>query len=143
MSPAEPRDPPAALRPEENYAEHVLASDSPVTTRATSAPIAVPLVLRRIFMANLVAQVGIVVTGAVLAFVAKFWNDVFDILYEFKRWLRGHANAMKPEPSTRSRTVTRRTRPSRRRAGGEGNGDQRPRDPRDNRNPRDSRPPRE
>ena len=36
---------------------------------------------------------GSFVTGFVLAFIAKFWNDLFDIIYEFKRWLRGKANA--------------------------------------------------
>jgi hypothetical protein len=79
--------------------------------------------------------VGIIVTGIVVAFAAKFWNDAFDILYEFKRWLRGHANAMKPEPRTRTRTRTdsRRSRPPRRRGGGGGEGgmDSRPRDSRD------------
>lgn len=40
---------------------------------------------------------GILVTGVVLAFIAKFWNDLFDIIFEFKRWLRGKANALKPE----------------------------------------------
>lgn len=35
---------------------------------------------------------GIVITGLVLAFLTKFWNDVFDIIYEVKRWLRGHAS---------------------------------------------------
>jgi len=106
---------------------------------------------------------GIVATGLVLAFVAKFWNDAFDVLYEFKRWLRGKANAVKPEsvPVVRAGTLTRRTRSSRRRGGnGEGEGRGREgrdnrdnrdmrdggprdvRDPRDNRDPRDSRDPR-
>jgi uncharacterized membrane protein YgcG len=40
---------------------------------------------------------GILVTGVVLAFISKFWNDLFDIVYEVKRWLRGKANALKPE----------------------------------------------
>lgn len=62
---------------------------------------------------------GIVVTGIILALAGKFWNEVFDIIHEFKRWLRGHANAMKPEPrgsSTATRTV-RRSRGGRRRGG--------------------------
>lgn len=66
--------------------------------------------------------VGIATTGVVVAVAAKFWNDSFDILYEFKRWLRGNANALKPEPrAPRDRSqVTRRTRGSRRRGGGGG-----------------------
>ena len=87
--------------------------------------------------------VGIIITGVVLAFAAKFWNDSFDIMYEFKRWLRGHANAMKPEPVVRSRsTVSRRpTRPPRspRGRGGSGEGENRGRDSRDSRDTRDSR----
>jgi len=80
--------------------------------------------------------VGIAATAAVLTFVAKFWNDAFDVLYEFKRWLRGRANATKPEAvAVVARTVTRRSRSSRRR-GGNSEGDQRPRDMRDNRDPR-------
>ena len=75
--------------------------------------------------------VGILVTGIVAAFVAKFLNDAFDVLYELKRWTRGHANSMKPEPSTRTRSVTRRRAPRRRGGGGgggseEGNGERRP-----------------
>ena len=41
--------------------------------------------------------VGILITGIVIAFLSKVWNDVFDILYEFKRWLRGKANALRPD----------------------------------------------
>lgn len=74
--------------------------------------------------------VGIAATAVVLAFVAKFWNDAFDVLYEFKRWLRGNANAKKPEAAVVTRTVTRRSRSSRRR-GGNSEGDQRSRDNRD------------
>lgn len=66
--------------------------------------------------------VGIAVTGVIVAFAAKFWNDSFDILYEFKRWVRGHANAMKPEPRTRTRTVDRRSRQPRGRRGSRGGG---------------------
>jgi len=40
---------------------------------------------------------GILVTGVVLAFFSKFWNDLFDLLYELKRLVRGKANASKPE----------------------------------------------
>jgi hypothetical protein len=31
---------------------------------------------------------GIIVTGTLLAFLSRFWNDVFDMIYEVKRWLR-------------------------------------------------------
>ena len=41
--------------------------------------------------------VGILITGIVIAFLSKVWNDVFDVLYEFKRWLRGKANALRPD----------------------------------------------
>ncbi|HEX5130937.1 MAG TPA: hypothetical protein VFX92_00470 [Candidatus Krumholzibacteria bacterium] len=41
--------------------------------------------------------VGILLTGMVLALFAKLWNDLFDILYEFKRFMRGKANALRPD----------------------------------------------
>ncbi len=41
--------------------------------------------------------VGILISGVVIAFLSKLWNDLFDIIYEFKRWLRGKANAMRPD----------------------------------------------
>ncbi|MCI0451118.1 MAG: hypothetical protein L0Z51_01865 [Candidatus Latescibacteria bacterium] len=41
--------------------------------------------------------VGILVTGVVIAFLSKLWNDLFDVLYEFKRFLRGKANALRPD----------------------------------------------
>jgi len=44
----------------------VLASDSPVRTSRTTAPSPVTSGVRRIFMANLVAQIGIVVTGGLV-----------------------------------------------------------------------------
>ena len=31
---------------------------------------------------------GILVTGTLLAFLSRFWNDIFDMIYEVKRWLR-------------------------------------------------------
>lgn len=31
------------------------------------------------------------ITGAALAYISKFWNDLFDILYDAKRWLRKKA----------------------------------------------------
>jgi hypothetical protein len=48
--------------------------------------------------------VGVLVTGVVIAFLSKLWNDLFDVLYEFKRFLRGKANALRPdEGSSRMR----------------------------------------
>ncbi len=47
--------------------------------------------------------IGVVITGVVIAFLSKVWNDVFDVLYEFKRWLRGKANALRPDDGTRVR----------------------------------------
>jgi len=57
--------------------------------------------------------IGILVTGAVLALLAKFWNDFFDILYEFKRFLRGKANALRPDDQPRSMREPRDSRDSR------------------------------
>jgi len=45
--------------------------------------------------------VGVLVTGVALAFLSKFWNDAFDILYEFKRFLRGKANALRADDQPR------------------------------------------
>jgi len=48
--------------------------------------------------------IGVLITGVVIAFMSKLWNDLFDVLYEFKRWLRGKANALRPdEGSVRTR----------------------------------------
>ena len=41
--------------------------------------------------------IGILITGVVIAFLSKIWNDLFDVVYEFKRWLRGKANALRPD----------------------------------------------
>lgn len=41
--------------------------------------------------------IGVLITGVVIAFLSKIWNDLFDVLYEFKRWLRGKANALRPD----------------------------------------------
>jgi hypothetical protein len=41
--------------------------------------------------------VGVLITGVVIAFLSKLWNDLFDILYEFKRYLRGKANHLRPD----------------------------------------------
>lgn len=47
--------------------------------------------------------IGVLITGVVLAFLSKLWNDLFDVLYEFKRWLRGKANALRPDEVSRVR----------------------------------------
>lgn len=47
--------------------------------------------------------IGILITGVVIAFLSKVWNDIFDVLYEFKRWLRGKANALRPDEASRVR----------------------------------------
>jgi hypothetical protein len=41
--------------------------------------------------------IGIGITGVVIAFLSKLWNDLFDVIYEFKRWLRGKANSLRPD----------------------------------------------
>jgi len=65
--------------------------------------------------------VGILVTGIVLAFISKFWNDFFDLVYEFKRWMRGKANSLKPEEGTsRPAPVVHPPRGGRRRRGRRG-----------------------
>ncbi len=57
--------------------------------------------------------VGVGVTGLVLAFLSRLWNDLFDIVYEIKRWIRGRANQLKPEEgSVRPAPVTQATSPS-------------------------------
>ncbi len=60
--------------------------------------------------------IGVLMTGMILALFAKLWNDLLDILYEFKRFMRGKANALRPDDVPR--TV---------------------REPRDSREPRDMR----
>jgi hypothetical protein len=57
--------------------------------------------------------IGILLTGMVLALFAKLWNDLFDILYEFKRFLRGKANALRPDEVPRSMREPRDSRDSR------------------------------
>lgn len=74
--------------------------------------------------------VGVLLTGMVLALFAKLWNDLFDILYEFKRFLRGKANALRPDEMPRSMREPRDVREPREmrdmrrgRRGGRGRGD--------------------
>lgn len=71
--------------------------------------------------------IGVLLTGMVLAMFAKLWNDLFDILYEFKRFLRGKANALRPDDMPRSMREPRESREPRDmrrgRRGGRGRGD--------------------
>jgi hypothetical protein len=46
--------------------------------------------------------IGILVTGVVLAFLSKFWNDLFDLLYELKRLVRGKANQLRADDMPRA-----------------------------------------
>jgi hypothetical protein len=57
--------------------------------------------------------IGVLLTGMVLALFAKLWNDVLDVLYEYKRWLRGKANALRPDDMPRSAREPREPRESR------------------------------
>lgn len=74
--------------------------------------------------------IGVLLTGMVLAMFAKLWNDLFDILYEFKRFLRGKANALRPDDVARAMREPREQRDTRDqrdmrrgRRGGRGRGD--------------------
>jgi hypothetical protein len=46
--------------------------------------------------------IGILVTGVVLAFLSKFWNDLFDLLFELKRLVRGKANQLRADDMPRA-----------------------------------------
>ena len=46
--------------------------------------------------------IGIVVTGVVLGFLSKFWNDLFDLLFELKRLVRGKANQLRADDQPRA-----------------------------------------
>jgi len=64
--------------------------------------------------------VGVLVTGVALAFLSKFWNDFFDLLFELKRFVRGKANMLRPDEQPRSMREPREMRDMRR--GGRGRG---------------------
>jgi hypothetical protein len=57
--------------------------------------------------------IGVLLTGVVLALFAKLWNDLFDVLYEFKRFMRGKANALRPDDAPRPVREPREPRDSR------------------------------
>lgn len=45
--------------------------------------------------------IGILVTGVVIGFLSKFWNDLFDLLFETKRFMRGKANHLRADDGPR------------------------------------------
>ena len=45
--------------------------------------------------------IGVLFTGVVLGFLSKFWNDLFDLLFEAKRFMRGKANALRADDQPR------------------------------------------
>lgn len=45
--------------------------------------------------------IGVLVTGVVLGFLSKFWNDLFDLLFELKRLVRGKANMSRADEQPR------------------------------------------
>jgi hypothetical protein len=45
--------------------------------------------------------IGVIVTGAVIGFLSKFWNDLFDLLFETKRFMRGKANQLRADDGPR------------------------------------------
>jgi hypothetical protein len=45
--------------------------------------------------------IGVLFTGVVLGFLSKFWNDLFDLLYESKRFMRGKANQLRADDAPR------------------------------------------
>jgi hypothetical protein len=58
--------------------------------------------------------IGVLVTGVILAFMSKFWNDLFDLLFELKRFVRGKANALRADEQPRSMREPRDMRDMRR-----------------------------
>ena len=74
--------------------------------------------------------IGILVTGVALGFLSKFWNDLFDLLFEFKRFMRGKANQLRADDQPRQMREPRSEAPrdmrgdlrNRGRRGGRGRG---------------------
>jgi hypothetical protein len=68
-----------------------------------------------------------IVDEVIGALLAKLWNDLLDIIYEFKRILRGKANALRPDDVPRTAREPREPREMRDmrrgRRGGRGRGD--------------------
>jgi hypothetical protein len=61
--------------------------------------------------------VGVLVTGVVIGFLSKFWNDSFDLIFECKRFVRGRANAMRSDDQPRNMREPREMRGRGRRGG--------------------------
>ena len=55
--------------------------------------------------------VGVLVTGVVIGFLGKFWNDAFDLLFELKRLVRGKANATRADEQPRAMREPREREP--------------------------------
>jgi len=55
--------------------------------------------------------IGILVTGVVIGFLGKFWNDAFDLLFELKRLVRGKANATRADEQPRAMREPREREP--------------------------------
>lgn len=47
--------------------------------------------------------IGVLFTGVVLGFLSKFWNDLFDLLFETKRFMRGKANQLRADDARPAR----------------------------------------
>ena len=47
--------------------------------------------------------IGVLFTGVVLGFLSKFWNDLFDLLFETKRFMRGKANQLRTDDARPAR----------------------------------------
>lgn len=64
--------------------------------------------------------IGILVTGVALGFLSKLWNDLFDLLFEFKRFVRGKANQLRADDQPRQMREPRSEAPRDMRGGGGG-----------------------
>jgi hypothetical protein len=64
--------------------------------------------------------IGVLFTGVVLGFLSKFWNDLFDLLFETKRFMRGKANALRADDQPRQMRDMRGDMRNRGRRGGRG-----------------------
>jgi hypothetical protein len=46
--------------------------------------------------------IGVVITGVALGFLSKLWNDLFDLVFELKRFVRGKANHLRADDQPRA-----------------------------------------
>jgi len=56
--------------------------------------------------------IGVVVTGVVIGALSKLWNDLFDLLFECKRYMRGKANALRADDMPRNMREPRNEAPN-------------------------------